>query len=67
MAINLSKSYYQPTLNIRTNERHIIECALHRNKGNRKASASELGITERTLYRKLNEFNLHNAVSGLDN
>ena len=65
MAINLSKSYRQPPLSIRDNERNVIELALLRNKGNRRASASELGITERTLYRRLNEFDLHNVGKDL--
>ena len=34
-------------------EEVMIRKALDRNKGNRKAAATELGISERTLYRKL--------------
>lgn len=34
-------------------EEVLIRKALDRNKGNRKAAATELGISERTLYRKL--------------
>jgi len=33
----------------------LIHKALERNNGNRKAAAAELGISERTLYRKLKE------------
>jgi len=33
----------------------LIRKALERNNGNRKAAAAELGISERTLYRKLKE------------
>ncbi|MGN1210316.1 MAG: sigma-54 interaction domain-containing protein [Candidatus Cryptobacteroides sp.] len=33
----------------------LIKRALERNKGNRKLAAAELGISERTLYRKLKE------------
>jgi len=61
MEINLSKAYRQPPLSLRANERNVIELALLRNKGNRRAAASELGITERTLYRRLHEFDLHNV------
>lgn len=64
--MTLSQQYYQPTLNIRINERNVIELALMKHKGNRKATAQELGITERTLYRRLNEFDLHNVGKDLD-
>ena len=33
----------------------MIEIALERFRGNRRAAAEALGISERTLYRKLNE------------
>lgn len=39
-------------------EKQIIELALSKHKGNRKAAAAELGISERTLYRKLSLYNL---------
>ena len=34
----------------------LIHKALERHGGNRKAAAAELGISERTLYRKLKQF-----------
>ena len=37
-------------------EEAMIKKALERNGGNRKAAATELGISERTLYRKLKSF-----------
>ena len=37
-------------------EEAMIKKALERNSGNRKAAAMELGISERTLYRKLKSF-----------
>lgn len=40
------------------NEREIIRAALERNSGRRKATASELRISERTLYRKIKEYGL---------
>ncbi len=58
MAIRLDKEYHSPSLTIKEHEHRLIELSLHRNNGNRKASAQELGITERTLYRRLNEFNM---------
>lgn len=39
-------------------EREQIVMALERNKGNRKAAAAELGISERTLYRKIKDYDL---------
>lgn len=39
-------------------ERETIRRALQRNDGHRKAAAAELGISERTLYRKINEYGL---------
>lgn len=39
-------------------ERELIRRALTRNDGRRKAAATELGISERTLYRKIKEYGL---------
>ncbi len=39
-------------------ERESIRKALERNSGNRKLACKELGISERTLYRKIKEYNL---------
>jgi DNA-binding NtrC family response regulator len=39
-------------------ERKMILSALERHKGNRRLAASELNISERTLYRKIKEFGL---------
>ncbi len=39
-------------------ERRAIEDALERNLGRRKAAATDLGISERTLYRKIKEYGL---------
>lgn len=39
-------------------ERETIEAALRRNNGRRKATAQELNISERTLYRKIKQYNL---------
>ena len=48
----------EPTLSIKDMERNNIEKALQKNHGNRKKAASELGISERTLYRKIKEFGI---------
>lgn len=39
-------------------EKETIRHALERNNGNRKAAAAELGLSERTLYRKIKEYEL---------
>ncbi|MDR2868204.1 MAG: sigma-54 dependent transcriptional regulator [Bacteroidales bacterium] len=40
------------------NEKDLIIKALERHEGNRKEAAEQLGISERTLYRKIKEFGL---------
>ena len=42
-------------------EKQAIQSALSLHNGNRKLAAKELHISERTLYRKLKEYNLVNA------
>ena len=39
-------------------ELELIRKALERNSGKRKDAADELGISERTLYRKIKQYNL---------
>ena len=48
----------EETLSIHDKELELIIKALERNNGKRKAAAKELGISERTLYRKIKELNL---------
>ncbi len=43
---------------IEQNERELIRLALERNMGRRRNAAAELGFSERTLYRKIKEYNL---------
>jgi len=45
-------------ISIKNNEKELIKKALLKYKGNRKKAAKELGISERTLYRKLKQLNL---------
>ena len=45
-------------LRLEQKEFELIKKALERNKGKRKAAADELGISERTLYRKIKQFDL---------
>ena len=46
------------SLNIMDKEKELIERALKKHKGKRKDAASDLGISERTLYRKLKEYDI---------
>ena len=39
-------------------EKNMIRQALEKNNGRRKAAAEQLGISERTLYRKIKEYKL---------
>lgn len=48
----------QESLRLDEQEIELIKRALERNDGRRKAAADELGISERTLYRKIKQFNL---------
>ena len=48
----------EETLSLHDKEIELIIKALERNKGKRKLAASELGISERTLYRKIKQYNL---------
>lgn len=49
----------EENLSLIEKEKDMIKKALIKHKGKRKKAAEELGISERTLYRKINEFNLH--------
>lgn len=48
----------EESLNILDKERELIIKALKKHKGKRKDAALDLGISERTLYRKLKEYNI---------
>lgn len=48
----------EETLSLHDKELELIKKALERNKGKRKAAANELGISERTLYRKIKQYDL---------
>ncbi len=45
-------------LKLEQREIEMIKTSLEKNKGKRKAAADELGISERTLYRKIKQFDL---------
>ena len=48
------------SLNLSRLGRQMIEKALERNNGNRKKAADELGISDRTLYRRIKKYGLGN-------
>jgi len=48
----------EESLSLFDQEKRLIEKSLLKHKGKRKDAATELGISERTLYRKLKEFGL---------
>jgi transcriptional regulator with PAS, ATPase and Fis domain len=48
----------EESLSLADKEIEMIRKALDKHKGKRKHAASELGISERTLYRKIREFNI---------
>lgn len=48
----------EESLSLEDREKDLIQKALTKHRGKRKYAAAELGISERTLYRKIKEFNL---------
>jgi transcriptional regulator with PAS, ATPase and Fis domain len=48
----------EEVLKLEQREIEMIKKSLEKNKGKRKAAADELGISERTLYRKIKQFDL---------
>ena len=46
----------EESLNLNDNQRQMVVRALERNNGNRKKAAQELGISDRTLYRRIKEY-----------
>ena len=58
-----AEEYVEPSpevenLNVNDWSRQALEKALNRNGGNRKKAAQELGISDRTLYRRLKQYGL---------
>ncbi|WP_025663350.1 sigma-54 interaction domain-containing protein [Aquimarina megaterium] len=48
----------EETLSLHDKELELIKKSLERHRGKRKAAAEELGISERTLYRKIKQYDL---------
>ena len=56
-----AEEYVEPepeNLNVNDWSRQALEKALNRNGGNRKKAAQEMGISDRTLYRRLKQYGL---------
>ncbi len=48
----------EESLSLEDREKELIEKALEKHRGKRKYAAKDLGISERTLYRKIKEYDL---------
>ena len=48
----------EETLSLQEKELELIKKSLERHQGKRKLAAAELGISERTLYRKIKQYDL---------
>ncbi len=53
-----SPEVLEETLSLEQKEKDLIRRALEKHRGKRKNAARELGISERTLYRKIKEYKL---------
>jgi transcriptional regulator with PAS, ATPase and Fis domain len=50
--------FVEESLSLQDKEIDMIKKALKKHKGKRKYASKELGISERTLYRKINEYHI---------
>lgn len=53
-----TEEFVEESLSLEDKEIELIKKALEKNKGKRKYAAQELGISERTLYRKIKEYDI---------
>jgi len=53
-----TEEIFEESLSLSDNEMEMIKKALEKYKGKRKLAANELGISERTLYRKIKEYEI---------
>ncbi len=58
LRIEDTEEFVEESLSIAEKEKELIIKALDKHNGKRKIAAKELGISERTLYRKLKEYDL---------
>lgn len=59
-SIEDTEEFIEESLSLEDKEKELIEKALDKHGGRRKNAAQELGISERTLYRKIKEY----AING---
>ena len=57
-AVATSNGIFEDNLSLEAKEIELIRRALDRNQGKRKKAADDLGISERTLYRKIKQYEL---------
>ncbi len=58
-SVNIRPPVINDSLDIESNEKKLIIKALDDTDGNRTLAAEKLGISRRTLHRKLNEYGIH--------
>lgn len=56
--IEEAEEYVEESLSLQDAEKEMIQKALAKHRGRRKAAAEDLNISERTLYRKIKEYDL---------
>jgi len=54
-----TEEYIEESLSLQEKEVELIKKALEKHRGKRKYAAAELGISERTLYRKIKEYGIN--------
>lgn len=54
-----TEEFVEESLSLEEKEKELIEKALEKHGGKRKNAANELGISERTLYRKIKEYDIN--------
>jgi transcriptional regulator with PAS, ATPase and Fis domain len=57
--IDISPEPEEDDLSLEKKEKFLIEKALRKHRGNRRKAAEELGISERTIYRKIKEYDVN--------
>ena len=58
--IDMEETQKTESLSLTNNEKELIIKALEKHNGRRNKAAEELGISQRTLYRKIKQYNLEN-------
>ena len=54
-----TEEFVEESLSLEEKEKELIIKALEKHNGKRKYASQELGISERTLYRKIKEYNIN--------